>query len=238
MAKRKFKGHTPGKTKTSDRFPCGKPKPKPVEPNPRILAAREVLGLPANATVSAIGYSYRRGWIAQRDLITAETYAEAYRGAALGTPGAAVTKDDGLATGAAALLQRDWHEMTDAQVLALRWQELSRKEIAAIWDSAFRPAPATQDRKGALRRWRLMAKAALPAELAQIDRVVLQDGWPAWIVERAQGRSDTPHERERDLLLSGLSKMRAAIWAAKSAPAANDDHGNDNEVDQAHTRAE
>lgn len=233
MGKRKFKGHVPGQKQpqaANDRFPCGKLRAKPPEPNARVLAARSVLGLPENSTVGPLAFAYRRGWIRQFELITAESYADAYRNAAVGAPGVSIPKDDGFAYGAAAELKREWHAMTDAQVIALKWTELTRAEIAAIWDSAMRPIYMGEGRGGgSMRRWRIMAGAVTRQEREQINRVALFDCWPAWILERHAGQVTPGAEKERALLLSGLGKMDTAWRAARAAQPANDHHGNDND---------
>lgn len=241
MAKPKaFRGHVPGLPTASanDRFPCGKLRAAPVPPNARVIAARKVLGLPDNATISAIGYAYRRGWIDQTEVITAESYLDAYNTARVGAPGVSVQRNDDFSTGAAAMLDREWYAMTDAQVMALRWNELTRAEVAAIWDSAFRPAPSSEGGgpKRALLRWRVMSGACSQAELTAIDRIVLLDGWPAWIIERNDGRFDSPSETDRHALISGLRKMASAWRQAKAVPPANDDHGNDNAASNAARR--
>lgn len=234
-----FRGHVPGQTRqaANDRFPCGKLRAKPVPPNARVQAARKVLGLADSATISAIGYAYRRGWIEQTEVITAESYLDAYNTAKVGAPGVSGQRRDDFATGAAASLDREWYAMTDAQVMALRWNELTRAEVAAIWDSAFRPEPTGESGgpKQALRRWRVMSSACSQIERTAIDRIVLLDGWPAWIIERNAGRFDSPSESDRGALISGLRKM-ASAWRADKAQPANDDHGNDNGAEDAKAR--
>lgn len=230
MSKRAFRGHTPGNKKAaSDRFPCGKLRKVPVTPNDRVAEARKVLGLPLGSTLSPLAFAYGRGWLDQRDLITSEAYRDAYRSANLCSPGMNTSKNEAHIYTAAAKLKREWQEMTDAEVAALRWTDLSRSEIAAIWDSAFRPIPTGEEStRRNMRQWRVMASAVTSAQLDLVNRTVLFDCWPRWIFDRHADRMDVQGERERDQLIASLRRMQSAWNMARRSLPANDEHGNDN----------
>lgn len=227
---RRFKGHVPGQPRVADpaRFPGGKL--RPPAPNPRVLAARKVLGVSDRSTLTPLAFAYSKGWISSKTLVISEAYREAHQRAGIGAPGVSVPKDDSFAFGASAELKRDWYAMTDSEVRSLPWHSLTYGEINAIWESAL-PVPTGEGAPGggqSLRRWRIMSSAATREELATIDRTVLWGCWPSWIIERNEGREDERAEKDRALLISGLAKMDAAWRAAKAAQPANDHHGNDN----------
>lgn len=226
-------GAKPGpKLKAGDRFPGGKLKPQNVAPNARVLAMREATGLGSDELrLGPIRFAYKRGWLEHSDMVISDIYGDAYQKAGLGGPGMTVMRDEEAATGAAASLGIEWSELTDEQVRHLPWTSFRPKELAAIWDSAFRPAANGDRASGALKRWKALALSMSPAERAEVDRVVLVGHWPTWLMKRILEEAGAQHEGHRLLLTSGLAKMKVRMAELKrAARAANDEHGNDNEA--------
>lgn len=236
MGKRAFKGHVPGQAPVPKRaeFPCGKKRPQPVEPNAKIMAARATLGLSAGSTVGPIAFAYGQGWLAGQQVLMADVYASAYRHAGLHSPGMSSSRDQSFATGAAAHLRREWQELSDEEVHKLKFGvDFTSYEINKIWDSAFRPGGGGGGGEGgasssAMRRWKAFASAMNQAERDEVDRVVLHDLFPLWMLDRRRGQQNPLSEAKRTLLISGLKKVSRAFEEFRRQATANDHHGNDN----------
>ena len=193
-----------------------------VEPNARVVAERAALGIgEAGARMGPIRFAYSKGWLSMAHMVVADVYTDAYGNAGLGGTGFSAQRDSSIETGAADNLRIDWSTLDNAQVMALGWNAFSAKEVAAIWDSAFRAQGPYLGKVSALRKWKAMSASMSPAERNEVDQVVLRDSWPQWVIQRNAGRMDTSWEAKRDLLISGLGKMGRAVKALKDE-AAND----------------
>jgi len=192
-----------------------------VEPNARVVAARAALGVgDAGSRMGPVRFAYSKGWLTAAEMVVADVYIDSYSHAALGGPGISVQRDPSAAAGASDELRIDWSSLDNAQVAAMGWNTFTAKEVAAIWDSAFRPTPEQSRGKSALRRWKAMANAMTQLERTEVDLVLIHDSWPQWIIQRNAGHMDTSWEAKRLLLVSGIRKMGQAL---KDLKAANDD---------------
>ena len=232
MKLKNFSSATPGpKPQAGERFPGGKLKPQKVAPNERVLAMRQATGLSDDdLRLGPIRYAYKRGWLEASDMVIAEVYADAYAKAGLGGPGVTARHEQESSAGAAAHLNVEWSELTEEQVRRLPWTAFGPKDLAAIWDSAFRPEATGALVSGALRRWKALALSMSPTQRVEVDRVVITGHWPTWLTKRLLEEAGAQHEGQRLLFLSGLKKMKQRMAALRlAAQSANDEHSNDNE---------
>lgn len=199
-----------------------------VEPNARVVAARAALGVgDSGARMGPIRFAYSKGWLNLDHMVIADVYLDAYSHAGLGGTGFSASKDDSAHTGAVDELRIDWSSLDNAQVAAMGWNTFTAKEVAAIWDSAFRPVEPYKGRTSALRKWKAMSAALNAAERGEVESVVLHGSWPQWVIQRNSGHMDTSWEGKREILISALVKMGRALKSLK-AEAANEDQANDN----------
>lgn len=78
-------------------------------------------------------------------------------------------------------------------------------------------AKADEGSAKAMLKWKAANAAMTMQERAEVTDVCVHDSWPQWIIQRNAGRMDTAWERKRDLLISGLGKVRIAIGSPKAA---------------------
>lgn len=198
--------------KQGDRYPNGRLKPE--KPNAKVLAIRAALGVSDPRTpCTPLRVAYERGWISDAQYGSGRAYAGVYSRAQLGSPGALVVSDTAIQSGV-------------EDVPDVPFNQMSRKIIAQIWDSAMRdvegyrgPEQAEERAAGAMRRWKEMANAMTQDERREVELVCLRESWPQWMIQRSAGHFNTAWERGRDLLISGLGKMSVSVIRR---PIAND----------------
>lgn len=193
---RRSKGGRP--RQDGDRYPSGKL--RPPQPNDRVLAIRRSFGLDKlGQQFTPIEVAFHRGWIDEATYWTAARYAVLYRVAVTGGPGYA---NQNLPEAPASV-----------EVRALSFAHLTDAEVTAIWDSAMgEPISATDEdrRVRATKRWREVNERMSADQRREVMSVVILDGWPQWIIQRAAGRFETTWERKRELLLTGLNRAGLA----------------------------
>lgn len=197
-----------------------------VEANPRVLAERLAICKDPRHATCPLDAAFANGWISQEDHNTGTSYFQTYSRSDLGSPGARVANDFDLQSESSELKVRgkDWSELTNAEILNVRYHDVSHAAWRRIWDNAFNVTDATPDGSNnrsmsAMRRWKQMSAAMTSEQRLEVDAVCIRHRWPRWIFERAAGRMDTEHEKDRKLLVAGLAAIRAR--AKKKA-------GNDN----------
>ncbi|MFC5373207.1 hypothetical protein ACFPIF_11615 [Brevundimonas faecalis] len=185
-----------------DRYACGKLKPQ--KPNERIVEIREAFGLAKlGQKFTPIEVAFARGWIDDDCYQAAVRYAALYRLASHGAPRVAVRMDPSRPDG--------------ARVRDLSFAHLTDKEVAAIWDSAMPTRQSPEDdlerRERATREWKATNAAMTPSQRSEVFEVLILDGWPQWIIQRAAGRFKTTWEAKRDLLVEGLAQRPIRLAA-------------------------
>jgi hypothetical protein len=198
--------------KSGARFPGGKLKPTPVEPNARVMADRErLMGSLSNLEKAdhPMDLAQVRGWLTGAQHRAGMTYARLYRQAQLGAPG----------------MERATVEETPAQpidVQAKGLQDWTDAETAAVFDAVFNRTPPSGAAEAANAKLRTLNALLTPDERAEVTKCFVHASWPWWVTHRAAGHFDTPHERKRDLLVRGLDTIAAAMKPARADKPAGD----------------
>lgn len=204
------------------RYPSGKL--RPAGPNPEVLARRALICADPTMATTPLDAAYANGWLTQAQYGAGKAYIAA-RAAAQQTfqfsaaPNRRITAtDNSIQTGAADEMRQDWSGMTTNQVLAVRWNELTSKEIAVVWDSAMRdvgryvePSKANEFAGRALDRWKALAAAMTSFERMAVDAFCLFEEWPLWLSDKIGKREVARGMDRRELLVSGLKALQHAL---------------------------
>lgn len=177
----------------------------PRGPNPTLLARlREVAGDPTKAH-SPLAAAYSNGWLSEEDHRAGVAYAMLYRQAGIGGP---------------SQRSADYGEARSEEARALagvRIRDMSATDIAMLWDEVFgETVPAGPEERekreaAAMAKWRLINAELTADQRAELFAVCIMDSWPQWFCQRLAGRFGTSWERKRDLLTSGLARVREVL---------------------------
>lgn len=221
MAKGRIRGAGGRPRQEGDRYPNGRL--KPAGPNPIVVERRKAICDDVTMATCPLDAAYARGWISQRDHGAGKAYIAVHAGAGFTGPGSSGQRDTSLPKGSADQLRADWGAMTTGEVKALRWSDISSKDIAAIWDSALRdlgrhadPEKAETFAAEANRRWRALNAAMTAQERVAVDAFCVRETWPQWLIERLAGRMDSRWEDNRTLLVEGLTVIARKLQTKKS----------------------
>lgn len=189
--------------KSGDRYPSGKLKPQPPGPNERVLEHRRALmgdGDLAKAT-NPMDFALARGWITEDHHKVAARYLQAYAGARIDAPRCGVASLPEAQLG------------SDAN--AANWSAMADEDIARIFDAALTAGGygPNEGSPEAMKLWKRLNRAMSGPEQAEVFRVVVQDSWPQWVIQRSAGHFTTKWEGSRKLLIRGLEKVAGAIQA-------------------------
>jgi hypothetical protein len=99
-----------------------------------------------------------------------------------------------------------------AEVDLRRIGEMSSAELAAAFESVFlddaRPGAITEESEVEARaRYNAMSRAMTSAEQNEVFLCFCLESWPQWLLQRCAGKFETPWERKRALLASGLETL-------------------------------
>lgn len=191
-----------------------------VDPNPIVMARRLAIASDPTKASCPLDAAVANGWLSPAESLGAEIFIGTHRSAGLGGPsGFGRSWEPSIGSGAADDLNFMWSELTDAQVRAMRWSDLSKADIARIWDSALPVQGGTTDgSKSANRRWRTICSALTPAQREAVSNFCVLELWPRWLERRLNGK---PNAGGPDLesLRTGL---RAVLMAVRTRKPEND----------------
>jgi hypothetical protein len=214
--------------KEGERYACGRL--KPPKPNARVVAERtRLLGTDQGLerAEAPLDVALARGWIGEAHHRTAGQLRRLYARAGLEGP----RLRGSLARGGVAEEREEatkpWSAMSDAELAAVFDAAFSLADprvaaLPALDTGAFDRLEAQADGSAAeaLGAWRAANAAMTREERSAVFLAVIAEQWPLWVLERARGRLTAPAERQRDLLIAGLSKAGAALRnPAVSSPA-------------------
>lgn len=200
--------------KDGDRYPNGRL--KPAGPAARTLEIRQSLGLEKmNQKMIPLDVAHARGWLSDADFLTGIRFASLHQAAGFTKTGGSAGSSHEVETPTEVSLSVTLHAKSF-------FSSLPHAEIVALWDQVFaRSEPDTAKAEDgsakAMRKWKAANAAMTMQERAEVTDVCVHDSWPQWIIQRTAGRMDTSWERKRDLLVSGLGKVRTAIGSPKPA---------------------
>lgn len=195
------------KPQAGARYPGGKLKPK--GPNPLVVDRRRALAKDITMATCPLDVAHTNGWLDDGDYQTGIMFARLHRAAGFGQVGAAM--------GASMQVPAPTELSLSVALSDLSFfSGLPHAEIVELWDRVF--DAETPDRDGQTRRaekanrqWRAANAAMTLAERSEVEDVCIHDSFPQWVIQRAAGRLDTSWERKRDLLISGLRKVKRAL---------------------------
>jgi hypothetical protein len=173
-----------------------------VEPNAKVVELRRALiGDAAGARLAdaedPMALALARGWIGEAQHRAGTVYAQAWRRShpQRRAPGLEETSEPAT---------RDLR----------RVGEMSDAELAAAFDAVFsgpdsRGPPTEVELAEARLRYNSMSRALTAAEQNEVFLCFCLGSWPQWILQRCAGHFETPWERKRRLLVSGLEALEA-----------------------------
>lgn len=200
--------------KAGERHPCGKL--KAPGPNERSLEIRQGFGLgKLNQRMIPLDVAHANGWLSDVDYLTGIRFANLHQAAGFTRSGSAMgsTLEVDVPT-----------EVSLSVTLQAKsfFSGLPGDELVALWDRVFDrgerdPTRADEASAKAMRQWKAASAAMTMEERAEVTDVCVLDSFPQWILQRAAGRMGTSWERKRDLLTSGLAKVRKALRPDRGA---------------------
>ena len=188
--------------KEGERYPGGQL--KPPGPNEITIARRrELVGEKGDLTraTSPMDLALERGWITEKHHRTGAAVVSIYNAAKIGVQTRSGVANLEEAARSVDVNRDDFGTMPDAQV-------------AAVWDATFNVTDAVDREKQAaiaLVRWKRINAVLTPAQGREVFLVCVCNSWPHWIVQRHAGHFGTSWERARDLLITGLDEVSAAL---------------------------
>ncbi|MCZ4109548.1 hypothetical protein O3U67_15770 [Brevundimonas diminuta] len=177
-------------------------------PNERVMEIRAAFGVDhIGQAFSPIQIALRNGWLSVEDCCTASEFASLYAAAGLGRSSISMTSD---------LEVKTRTETTGDPTAPSFFAQLPDQEVAMIWDLVFSNDGGAQDTREeraarAMRKWKAANAAMSPEQRTEVHNVCILDSFPQWVIHRASGHMGTGWERKRDLLISGLRAVRAAL---------------------------
>lgn len=207
--------------KDGDRFPNGRL--KPPGPNQLVVDRRKAICEDVTMATCPLDAAYARGWITQAEHGAGKAFIAIHAGAGFMGPGYSGQKDTSLPTGSVDELRANWSEMTSGQVKAMKWSDISAKDIAKIWDSALRdlgryadPETAEQFAADANRKWRAVNAQMTSHERMAVDAFCIREVWPQWLTERLAGQDSGRWADQRNILIEGLRIVGHALRKPKT----------------------
>ncbi|QQQ19822.1 hypothetical protein JIP62_06980 [Brevundimonas vitis] len=197
-----------------ERYPNGRL--KPPGPNARSVEVRQAFGLnKLNQRLVPLDVAHANGWISNEDYLTGLRFASLHRLAGFARPGGTVSS----------LLEVDVPtEVSLSVTLHAKsfFAGLPHAELVALWDRVFDraerdPVESDQASVTAMLKWKAACSAMTLSERSEVTDVCVNDSFPQWLIQRSAGREGTAWERKRDLLLSGLGKVRQALRSPRAA---------------------
>jgi hypothetical protein len=153
--------------------------------------------------------AHKNGWLSDVDYLTGIRFANLHQAAGFSRAASAM---------AATMEVEAPTEVSLSVTLEAKsfFSSLPGNELVALWDRVFDrgerdPVQAEAAAAKAMRQWQTANAAMTPQERGEVTDVCVLDSFPQWILQRAAGRMDTSWERKRDLLISGLTKVRSAL---------------------------
>jgi hypothetical protein len=201
--------------KAGDRYPNGKLKPQ--GPNARCVENRKSMGLTKlNQRMIPLDVAHANGWLSNVDYLTAIRFANLHQTAGLARSGSAM----------GATLEVDVPTEVSLSVTMQAksfFAGLPDAEMVALWDRVFDraerdPVRADETATAAMKQWKAACAAMTMQERGEVTDVCVLDSWPQWIIQRSAGKMGTTWERKRDLLISGLTKVRQALRKTSPSP--------------------
>lgn len=194
--------------KPGKRYPGGQL--KPAGPNERSVEIRKSLGMDKlNQRMIPLDVAHRNGWLSDVDYLTAIRFANLHQTAGFAQFGGSMSSS----------LEVDVPTEVSLSVTMEAksfFSSLPNAELAALWDRVFSrgerdPVRADEAAAKANRLWRGTCAAMTMQERSEVTDVCILDSWPQWLIQRLAGHEGTAWERKRDLLISGLTKVRKAL---------------------------
>ena len=191
-----------------ERYPNGRLKPR--GPNERSVEIRQALGLKKlNQRMVPLDVAHANGWLSSVDYLTGIRFANLHQAAGFahsgGSMGATMEVDIGTEVSLSVSM--------DAKSF---FSGLPHAELVVLWDRVFDrgerdPVKADEASAKAMRQWKAACAAMTMQERAEVTNVCVLDSFPQWIIQRSAGREGTSWEGKRDLLISGLAKVRQSL---------------------------
>lgn len=203
-----------------ERYPNGRL--KPAGANERSLEIRKGFGLSKlNQRMVPLDVAHSNGWLSDVDYLTGIRFANLHQAAGFNRAGSAMGSTLEVDMPTEVSLSVSLHAKSF-------FAGLPHNELAALWDRVFDRGErdANKSNEGAAKAMKLWkaANAAMTAEERdEVTNVCVLDSWPQWIIQRSAGREGTTWEAKRDILISGLMKVRAAIRPERTVDPVEDE---------------
>lgn len=187
----------------AQRYPSGQVRHVKVEKNARVIENRERLLGSLNNLEKAdhpLDLALVRGWITEDQHKAGFAFARMHRQACLGSP---VLDRGGLR-----------ETLATSQFEGRGVRDWTPEETVEVFDAVFnKPPPSEVQGKAehAMSSWLKVCALMTPEERQEVSLVCVEASWPQWVIHRASGHFNTPWERKRDILTSGLDKIVKAL---------------------------
>lgn len=179
-------------------------------PNARSVEIRSALGLgKLNQRMVPLDVARENGWLSDVDYLTGIRFANLHQAAGFSRTGSAMgsTLEVDVPTEVSLSVSLEAKSF---------FAGLPHAELTALWDRVFDrgerdPVAADEAAAKATDQWKKANRAMTVQERAEVHNVCVLDSFPQWIIQRTAGREGTAWEAKRDLLISGLAKVRTAL---------------------------
>lgn len=194
--------------KAGERYESGDLKPRGA--NERSLEIRQAFGMDKlNQRMVPLDVAHKNGWLSDADYLTGIRFANLHQAAGFARTGSAMGSTLEVEVPTVVSLSVSLHAKSF-------FAGLPHAELTALWDRVFDrgerdPVKANDAAVEAMDQWKKACRAMTLQERAEVTDVCIHDSWPQWIIQRTAGHEGTSWERKRDLLISGLGKVRKAL---------------------------
>lgn len=207
-----------------ERYPNGRL--KPAGANERSMEIRKGFGLSKlNQRMVPLDVAHSNGWLSDVDYLTGIRFANLHQAAGFNRAGSAMgsTLEVDVPT-----------EVSLSVSLTAKsfFAGLPHNELTALWDRVFDRGERDMEKASeaaakAMKLWKLANAAMTAQERDEVTNVCILDSWPQWVIQRSAGREGTTWEVKRDILISGLAKVRAAIRPERTVDPVEDEPAQD-----------